>query len=136
MATCKNCAHCVVCAWAHEPPRAEQCEDFKDISRFIELPCGYAQTIYANGKKKIVECEVEEISFGVVGLVYLVSFECDSDCEGCPFNSWHQDYTGEYSCDGEYGHGAVRGEDFGKTAFLTREEAEKAITERGENNGN
>ena len=96
------------------------------------LPCSYGKTIYAVGNKKIVECEVDEISFGVCGLMYLVSFECDSDCDGCPFNSWKQDYSGEWSCDGEYNQAAVQGCDFGKTAFLNRKEAEAALAKMGE----
>ena len=103
----------------------------------VVLPCGYGKTIYAVGNKKIVECEIDEISFGVVGLMYLVSFDCDSDCDGCPFNSWKQDYSGEWSCDGEYNQAAVKGCDFGKTVFLTREEAEQALGKmNGEGSGN
>ena len=94
------------------------------------LPCSYGKTIYVVESKKIVECEIDEISFGVCGLMYLVSFECDSECDGCPFNSWKQDYSGEWSCDGEYNQAAVKGCDFGKTVFLTHEEAEAALAER------
>ena len=35
----------------------------------------------------------------------------------------------EYHCSGEYGDGSVSSKDFGKTVFLTREEAEKALQE-------
>lgn len=95
------------------------------------LPCSYGKTIYAVGSGKIVECETDEISFGVCGLMYLVNFDCDSDCDGCPFNSWKQDHSGEWSCDGEYNQAAVKGCDFGKTVFLTREEAEAALAKIG-----
>ena len=93
----------------------------------VVLPCGYGKTVYVVGSKKIVECEIDEISFSVIGLMYLVSFDCDSDCDGCPFNSWKQDYSGDWSCDGEYNQASVKGCDFGKTVFLTREEAEAAL---------
>ena len=35
----------------------------------------------------------------------------------------------EYHCGGEYGDGSVSSKDFGKTVFLSREEAEKALQE-------
>ena len=60
--------------------------------------------------------------------MYLVDFNCDSDCDGCPFFAWKQGYSGEWSCDGEYNQATVKGCDFGKTVFLTREEAEAALT--------
>lgn len=101
--------------------------DYLIANGVIVLPCSYGKTVYAIGNKKIVECEIDEISFGVVGLMYLVSFDCDSDCEGCPFDSWRQDYSDEWSCDGEYNQAVVKGHDFGKTVFLTREEAEAAL---------
>ena len=59
--------------------------------------------------------------------IILLSFDCDLDCEKCPFSSWSQDPSGEYSCGGEYGCWEVKIDDFGKTVFLTREEAEKAL---------
>ncbi len=58
---------------------------------------------------------------------FAVDFECDNSCDGCPFNSWSQSWEGEWECDGEYGDGSVKQSDFGKTVFLTREEAEAAL---------
>ena len=69
-----------------------------------------------------------EISFSVAGLFYMLDFDCDSDCAGCPFNAWKQDYlSGEWFCDGECGQTSISGSAFGETAFLTREEAEAAL---------
>ena len=138
MGMSERCLHNEVCKYGEKRSNGmycteEKCKQFKDRTRFVELPCCYAKTVWVIGDKKIVECEIDEISFGVVGLMYLVCFECDSDCEGCPFNTWSQGYSGEWSCDGEYGQAAVKGECFGKTVFLTREDAEKALTERKDN---
>lgn len=61
---------------------------------------------------------------------YLVNFECGYNCDGCPFNSWEREtVSDEYHCGGEYGDGSVSSKNFGKTVFLTREEAEKALAE-------
>ena len=51
---------------------------------------------------------------------------------------WGWDYGTNFITDDEgyaekYNCGRFRFEDFGKTVFLTREEAEKALTERSEN---
>ena len=59
----------------------------------------------------------------------MTEHNCDYDCKGCPFNSWGQDYSGEHSCQGEYGVYSFAFEDFGKTVFLNKEEAEKKLKE-------
>ena len=93
-------------------------------------PCKNGDTVYVVGKCRVMECYIQESYLeDDGGTEHLVSFECDNDCEGCPFNNWHQDYSGEYSCDGEWGQGAIKEKDFGKTVFLTREAAEKALEE-------
>lgn len=84
--------------------------------------------VFVVGKKKIVKARIQEIYFDdMPELIYLVDFECDNSCDGCPFNSWSQSWEGEWECDGEYGDGSVKQSDFGKTVFLTREEAEAAL---------
>lgn len=93
------------------------------------------ETIYVVGKSKIVEAKITEIYIldDYKDVEYLVDFKCDEDCKGCPFNSWEQSWEGEWSCDCEYGNGAVFQNDFGKTVFLTREAAEEAL--KGEQRG-
>lgn len=96
----------------------------------VALPCSYGRSVWVVGPERIMECSVTEISFGVAGLFYLLDFDCDSDCAGCPFNSWKQDYlSGEWFCDGECGQTSISGSAFGETAFLTREEAEAALAD-------
>lgn len=105
----------------------------KDEGRLVVLPCRVGDTVYVVGESKVVECNIDEAFLDdMTGLSFLVAFACDTDCEGCPFNSWAQEYSGEWSCDGEYGNGLIKGADFGKTVFLTREEAEAALKGGGE----
>ena len=100
--------------------------------RLVVLPCKTKETVYVVGEKRIIECFIAEVYIDDArGLEYMVSFDCDNDCDGCPFNSWRQDYSGEYSCDGEYGDGCILGSAFGKTVFLTRKEAEAALAAKG-----
>lgn len=44
--TCKDCIHCDVCQYKELPIIAEQCVDFKDKSKYIELPCKVGDTVY------------------------------------------------------------------------------------------
>jgi hypothetical protein len=55
-----------------------------------------------------------------------VHFDCDYCCEDCHFNGWAKDYSGEWTCYGEYGDGRIPFSEFGKTVFLTHKEAENA----------
>ena len=74
--------------------------------------------------------EVEEFWVDKRNVSAQVHFQCDYDCNDCAFNSWHTEHSGENSCDGEYGNAMVPVDDFGKTVFLTREEAERALEGR------
>lgn len=87
------------------------------------------ETIYVVGKSKIVEAKITEIYIldDDKDVEYLVDFNCDESCKGCPFYAWEQDWEGEWCCDCEYGDGAIFQKDFGKTVFLTREAAEAAL---------
>lgn len=99
--------------------------------RCVVRKCKTGDTVYIVGGKKIVEAQIQEMcileSNGDIEL--LVFFDCDDDCKGCPFNSWHQSHDGEWSCDGEYGDGSIKQSDIGETVFLTREAAEAALEE-------
>lgn len=96
--------------------------------RLVVLPCKVGDTVWA-ASGKIIKCEIAEARLcDNGGIEFLVSFNCDGDdCKRCPFNNWTQDCSGEYYCDGEYGDGSFKDSDIGKTIFLTREEAEKAL---------
>ena len=111
----------------------------KQDGRLVVLPCKIGDTVWVTGTGGVMKCEIDEAHFDRDGLVFAVSFSCEKDwtnyyeaCKGCPFNSWHQDYSGEWSCSGEWGRASINGSDFGKTAFLTREKAEKALAKEAE----
>ena len=115
MASCKDCINYDVCSNnGANCDRANHCEMFKDRNRFVELPCKVGDTIYEiterkrNGKwnKVIVERVVNGIEIGRSGFMTVI---CGTTITVFLF-------------------------DLGKTVFLTREEAEKALKER-ENNG-
>lgn len=59
--TCKDCIHSDVCKWGCVPPLAEQCEDFKDKSRYIEIHCKVGDTVYQTDGIKIYELEIFDV---------------------------------------------------------------------------
>lgn len=111
---------------------AEALADYLLENGVIVPPCKVWDKLYAISDTRIVECTCYDMNIGNK-VTICASFKCDYDCEGCPFNNWVQEYTGEYSCKGEYGDWYFEEDDFGKTVFLTREEAEKALKEREKN---
>ena len=110
----------------------EKVEEYKHLEEqglLLRLPCKVGDKLYAISDTRIAECTCCEIKIGIENYVG-ANFNCDYDCKGCPFNSWEQDfYTGEHSCSGEYGDWYFVLDDFGKTVFLTKEEAEAKLKE-------
>ena len=98
--------------------------------RLVMPPCKVGDTVWA-ASGKIIKCEIDEMCLrDGGGIEYLVTFDCDgANCKGCPFNRWEQDCSGERYCECEYGCSSFKDSDIGKTVFLTREEAEKALEE-------
>ena len=87
----------------------ELAEADKD-GRLVVLPCKVGDTVFArlyNKSKYVCECKVKQIVVGNIGFVTFA-----------PIGSPEQEYD-------------VSLKGFGKTVFLTREEAEKALEERG-----
>lgn len=108
--------------WLKELAEAEK------EGRLMVLPCKVGDAVWAVGEGQYKKCDIDEVCINRKGeVVFAAYFGCDSECDGCPFNNWHQEYSGEYSCDGEWGQAAIKADDFGKTVFLTREEAEAAL---------
>ena len=98
----------------------------------IVSPCKAGDVVYAISESRVEECRCYEICIYGNEKLIVTEHNCDYDCKGCPFNSWSQDYSGEHSCQGEYGEWFFKFEDFGKTVFLTKEEAEARLKEIGE----
>ena len=118
MSTCKDCVHyyicpasicancyglcdeCGVCSEYGGRVKYEICEDFKDRSKFIELPCKLGDKVfYFDTAGRIYKQTIFQFIYGGTGL------KLDSDVM---FDS----------------------ELIGKRFFLSREEAEKALKER------
>ena len=108
--------------------RLAELEDKIENGTLVELPCKVGDTVYAISESRIEECCCRSIFIDIENNVE-TDHHCDYECKGCPFNSWGQDYSGEYSCQGEYGVWLFKFEDFGKTVFLTKAEAEAKLRE-------
>lgn len=64
MAICKECAHVEVCSYAQNSNNEfEHCANFKDRSRFVELPCRVGDEIFCTTMGKIYQ--------GIVGRIEL-----------------------------------------------------------------
>lgn len=110
--TCKDCIHYEVCCDEYELAHAENCNNFKDKSKYIELP----------------NVEIGQVLFYVDK--YTKSVESDIVSK----LTWEETYlgvdTGIWS--ENYGFSEFFS-DIGKTVFLTREEAEQKLKELKEN---
>lgn len=118
MANCKECIHSECCFMQYGKTEALKwqsklgCKNFKDRSRFVELPCKVGDTVYVveniAGENKIIQDSVETIGIG-----------------------YYADGIEIYQFDGIKTDGYFS--DFGKTVFLTKEAAEQALKECEEN---
>ena len=104
MATCKDCLHVDACL---ESDKDLICRDYKDSSRFVELPCKVGDRVYyianVNGKDEINSAVVQKVT---------IHFENEVG----------------YDCGiGEIG---FSNRSIGKRVFLTEEQAEQALRER------
>lgn len=119
--------YCDQCGVNKDSCYTDSLADYLLDNGVVVLPCKVGDKLYAISENRIVECICKDISIHN-DVTITADFECDYDCKGCPFNDWKQDfYTGEYSCNGEYGTWFFSEKDFGKTVFLTREEAEAKL---------
>lgn len=113
MAKCENCYHKDVCIGR---PDVEEygckCEDYKDKSLMIELPCKVGDTVYAFCEMLGVILEYKVVGIGITEIAmqyeaYAYTKEEDILIDNIDYET----------------------DDIGKTIFLTREEAEKALKE-------
>ena len=111
--TCKNCLHDGVCYTQEVCNDIEQqlkdfvCEDFTDRSEWVHLPCNVGDTLYEiTSRNTISEYEVTAIRIELFNV----------------FIDWKltQGFVDRYISDMPLG-------EIGRTVFLTREEAEKAL---------
>jgi hypothetical protein len=102
----------------------------------IVPPCKVGDTVYVISETRVKKTNVHELYIDSQNHITIsVDFECDDDCDGCPFEAWSQTFCGEWDCDNQYGVAEIKAEDFGKTVFLTKEEAKAALNNKnkGEN---
>ena len=123
--SCKDCVHYDVCyeLTYHEPNGEivgrEVCNNFKDKSRFVELPCKVGDWLYLPCCGEIIKLQVFEININHIFVDY---------GKGVIRNIIALNDKG--------GRMEFKFSDIGKTVFLTREEAEKALKERKSNSEN
>lgn len=121
MATCKDCLHVDVCNSRCPDPNNERliCDNFKDRSRFVDLPCKVGDKVYLdnlhNKYADVIGIYIDAFG-GVFDLRIYTNIQLANGFGYKYFIS--KDYTFE---------------DIGKRIFLTKEAAEQALKEREEN---
>lgn len=111
--TCKDCAHYDICLF-HIDEETEmtvnECDQFKDKTRFVELPCKVGDTVYRiiHSKDKYRHY-TNKLEIADWWQIVEIGIYQDDIC-------FIDDSDNEFTID-----------DIGKTVFLTREEVEKAL---------
>ena len=104
--TCEDCIHIDVCKNLIGGWKTLCCEDFKDRSRFVELPCKLGDFVYFIKARRVMADIVSKFTIDRCGVMLQ------------RVNGYNLGYTDQ----------------LGKKIFLTHEEAEQALKGR-ENNG-
>ena len=106
--TYKNCIHNEICIFRGKGDCPDNCAQFKDKARFVELPCKVGDTVHILGHR--FPCEIEKICIEEDGLFFeYVEYERSPELT----ELWDD--------------GTFEPKEIGKTVFLTWEEAEKAL---------
>ena len=125
---CRDCLHFKACYEMATANGAEEfntlfankCEDFISRSEWVHLPCKVGDTVFCLYDRDYGEYKVMTINIDTLGKPK-IRVECNihgyEKIEDCP-----EGFCGQPFCVGYLG-----ADDFGKTVFLTREEAEKAL---------
>ena len=128
--TCKDCVHYDICLGAYEDYLYEICDSFKDKSKFIELPCSVGDIVYKIHyiRKACNDCNSYSDFYGTDPI-------CDENKILFPNindnkkNICHKHHLkiSEYKADLIWIIWQL--DQFGKSVFLTREEAVKKLEE-------
>lgn len=122
MASCKDCVHAEVCRFKDLPaPLSDsyireseciekRCGDFKDRSRFVELPCKDGEYVY------VIEPLCDSMAFHTIKLRKIKHIEPQARIQFAG-GGWILDFLSA----------------FNRYVFRTYEEAEQALKEREEN---
>ena len=101
----------------------EDSVDFLLENGVIVPPVKVGDIVYIKGEAlKISFIHIEK------EIYYCIQFDCE-ECFVCPFYEDEVSWEGEHDCRTN-GYLEFTANDIGKTVFLTREEAEKALAER------
>ena len=122
MRNCKNCYHFHMCDLQNRLEDYQDCKYFKDKSLIYEMPCKEIYEKIGDSFYCITD-DTDEVVEVIVGVIEI-------DCKG---REWIETAAVDYEYETEDGMNNYidfRFADFGKTLFLTREEAEKALAER------
>ena len=109
MASCKDCIHSECCFMQYGKTNALKwqsklgCKNFKDRSRFVELPCERGDLVYFIKARRVMADIVSKFTIDKCGVMLQ------------RVNGYNFGYTDQ----------------LGKKIFLTHEEAEQALNERG-----
>lgn len=124
--TCADCIHYELCLPNSQAygSKLKPCGKYKDKSRFIELPCAVGDTLW------VVWSYTKSCPKGVYPVkAYALRYdEKKNNMRVCVRGEFKMD-----KYDGYYYHsyrGTFSWENVDKTVFLTKEEAEQAISER------
>ena len=112
----------------HTPEEAIRRISILQADNVIVPSLKLGDTVYIKGKPvKISFLHIEN------EITYCVQLDCgEFDCFSCPFYEDEVSWEGEHDC-GTYGYMEFTESDIGKTVFITREEAEKALKESADN---
>ena len=70
MATCKECVHVAVCSYAQNSNNEfEHCANFRDRSRFVELPCKVGDFVYFIKARRIMADIVSKFTIDRCGVM-------------------------------------------------------------------
>lgn len=118
--TCKECINYDVCrTQSVNCDRANHCGMFKDVSQYIKLPCKVGDTVYTN--------------MAISGSYLRKRDDKPYACKVVRMDICAVEGYGDGFIDIEYPNGYIlkfRFFHIGKTVFLTKSEAEKALRER------
>lgn len=106
--TCKDCIHYEVCGYGLVKPEDAVCDSFKDKSRFVELPCKVGDRVYFHDLVQTDDCEAHYYVDDAVVIAIRI------ELGGVKYITWNMVFSNK---------------DFGKTVFLTLEEAEAKLKE-------
>lgn len=120
--TCKDCLYSPMCEYAERHSLINEycdmfiCSEFEDKSQYIKLPCKVGDVVYVPDED---DDYVFPVQIDSIIVSDMLNGEICLQYNGCFYND-----DGDSIQDFEFDS-----DDFGKTVFLTYEEAEKALEE-------